>query len=351
MDKAINAIPKDQGELKDLAMGLRSYIRDPQEEGQAVRGMLFAQYLGGSLASAFVNMTQPFQVTLPWLSQYGGMKKAGAQLARALKDMGTKGFQYEADLAKACSLPKTMAWSAPGNPPADVAGPRRGRCARAMGRLQGMLEQRLPMHGSAPRWPGVSPLPWPSSSTAAAPLLPLTVWQRSRAFRTLCIRAQGGAGYAVCLFQGSETAMGTGHHRGHAVHLQDLQRVLSGADAAHVEQGGKEGKRAVGWSIAMLMLMGGAGGLPFAEDIEDLIDAGGQLMGYSMSVKQWRKQLMQDVLGKELADFIEQGVGSAWRAGGHFRTAGHGQPHPRYRPVPREARPQPGHAGDHRPGG
>ncbi|PIG09610.1 hypothetical protein CLU84_2540 [Comamonas sp. 26] len=59
MDTAIGAIPKEQGELKDLAMGLRSYIRDPQEEGQAVRGMLFAQYLGGSLASAFVNMTQP----------------------------------------------------------------------------------------------------------------------------------------------------------------------------------------------------------------------------------------------------------------------------------------------------
>ncbi|RYC76734.1 hypothetical protein BFJ63_vAg20389, partial [Fusarium oxysporum f. sp. narcissi] len=59
MDRAINDIPKEQGELKDLAMGLRSYIRDPQEEGQAVRGMLFAQYLGGSLASAAVNMTQP----------------------------------------------------------------------------------------------------------------------------------------------------------------------------------------------------------------------------------------------------------------------------------------------------
>jgi hypothetical protein len=52
-------------------------------------------------------------VTLPWLSQYGGMKKAGAQLARALKDMGTKGFQYEATWPRPCSLPKTMAWSAP----------------------------------------------------------------------------------------------------------------------------------------------------------------------------------------------------------------------------------------------
>jgi hypothetical protein len=31
-------------------------------------------------------------------------------------------------------------------------------------------------------------------------------------------------------------------------------------------------------------------------------------MGYNMSVKQWRKELMQDVLGKELAEFIEQGV-------------------------------------------
>ncbi|MEK7419965.1 MAG: PLxRFG domain-containing protein, partial [Pseudomonadota bacterium] len=101
MDRAINDIPKEQGELKDLAMGLRSYIRDPQEEGQAVRGMLFAQYLGGSLASAVVNMTQPFAVTLPWLSQFGGIRAASGQMARALKDMGTRGMKYEADLAHA----------------------------------------------------------------------------------------------------------------------------------------------------------------------------------------------------------------------------------------------------------
>lgn len=101
MDRAINDIPKELGELKDLAMGLRSYIRDPQEEGQAVRGMLFAQYLGGSLASAVVNMTQPFAVTLPWLSQFGGIRAASGQMARALKDMGTRGMKYETDLAHA----------------------------------------------------------------------------------------------------------------------------------------------------------------------------------------------------------------------------------------------------------
>ncbi|MBP7454944.1 MAG: PLxRFG domain-containing protein [Ottowia sp.] len=105
MDRAISNIPKREGELRDVAMGLRDYIKDPQEEGQAIRGMLFAQYLGGSVASAFVNMTQPFAVTIPWLSQYGGIKAAGAQMTRALNDMRRsftdKGFKYEADLAAA----------------------------------------------------------------------------------------------------------------------------------------------------------------------------------------------------------------------------------------------------------
>lgn len=49
------------------------------------------------------------------------------------------------------------------------------------------------------------------------------------------------------------------------------------------KQGGPEGKRAVGWALAMLLLMGGAGGMPFMEDAEDLIDGVGQMMGYNLS--------------------------------------------------------------------
>ena len=73
-------------------------------------------------------------------------------------------------------------------------------------------------------------------------------------------------------------------------------------------QGGKEGRRAVAWAAVMLLLMGGSGGLPFMEDLEDLIDGAGQLMGYNISSKQWRKQLLRDVVGKELGDFLDQGL-------------------------------------------
>lgn len=73
-------------------------------------------------------------------------------------------------------------------------------------------------------------------------------------------------------------------------------------------QGGPEGKRAVGWALAMLLLMSGAGGVPFMEDAEDLIDGAGQMMGYNISAKQWRKELLANVVGKELAEFMEQGI-------------------------------------------
>jgi hypothetical protein len=58
----------------------------------------------------------------------------------------------------------------------------------------------------------------------------------------------------------------------------------------------------------MLLLMSGAGGVPFMEDAEDLIDGAGQMMGYNISAKQWRKELLANVVGKELAEFMEQGL-------------------------------------------
>jgi alpha/beta superfamily hydrolase len=81
--RAASEIPKGQGELKDAAVKLAEYIKNPQEEAQGLRGVLFAQYLGGSVASALVNMTQPLAVTFPYLSQYGGAKAAAAQVSRA----------------------------------------------------------------------------------------------------------------------------------------------------------------------------------------------------------------------------------------------------------------------------
>lgn len=314
MEKAINAIPKEQGELKDLAMGLRDYIRDPQEEGQAVRGMLFAQYLGGSIASAFVNTTQPFAVTLPWLSQYGGMAKAGGQLARALKDMGRsiadKGFKYEPDLAKALQAAEDDGVVSPQEihqlmAQARGAGMLRAgdgsRLGNARAKASNLWEQGKVLWGqpfalaeqfnrrstfiAAYRTAKAEGMADPAGFARRAVVE--TQFQYSKANKPQW--ARGAIGGTLFTFKTYSVS-----------YLELMHRMWS--------QGGPEGKRAVGWAVAMLLLMGGAGGLPFMEDAEDLIDGAAQLMGYNVSAKQWRKQLLADVVGKEFADFMEQGV-------------------------------------------
>lgn len=310
METAIGKIPKEQGELKDLAMGLRDYIRDPQEEGQAVRGMLFAQYLGGSIASAFVNTTQPFAVTLPWLSQYGGMKKAGAQLARALKDMGTKGFKYEADLAKALQSAEDdgvvspqeihqlmaqargagMLRSGDGTRPGDLrakAGNLWEQGKVLWGQPFALAEQfnRRSTFIAAYRTAQDQGMADPAAFARKAVLETQFVYSKA----TKPKWARGAVGGTLFTFKTYSVS-----------YLELMHRMWN--------QGGPEGKRAVGWALAMLLLMSGAGGVPFMEDAEDLIDGAGQMMGYNISAKQWRKELLANVVGKELGEFMEQGL-------------------------------------------
>ena len=310
MDRAINDIPKEQGELKDLAMGLRSYIRDPQEEGQAVRGMLFAQYLGGSLASAVVNMTQPFAVTLPWLSQFGGIRAASGQMARALKDMGTRGMKYEPDLAHALKsaeddgvvspqeVHQLMAQargvgglrSGDGTKSGDAraaAGNAWERAKVAWGQPFALAEQfnRRSTFIAAFRIAKAQGMDDPGAFARTAVLETQFVYSKANKPQW----ARGAVGGTLFTFKTYSVS-----------YLELMQRMW--------KQGGPEGKRAVGWALAMLLLMGGAGGVPFMEDAEDLIDGVGQMMGYNLSSKQWRKEALAGIVGKELAEFLEQGV-------------------------------------------
>lgn len=308
MEAAIKEIPKEMGEIRDLAVGLRSYIQDPQEEGQAIRGMLFAQYLGGSIASAFVNMTQPFQITTPWLSQYGGMRKAASQMARALKDM--MGGKYEPDLAQALKAAEADGVVSPQEVHQLMAqargtgslrtgdGARAGDARAALsnnwerikvgwGQPFALAEQfnRRSTFIAAYRTAKDQDIPNPAEFARKAVLETQFVYSKANKMRW----GRGAVGGTLMTFKTYSVS-----------YLELMQRMWT--------QGGREGKRAVGWSVAILLLMSGAGGLPFMEDAEDLIDGAGQLMGYNISAKQWRKELLRDVVGKELSDFVEQGV-------------------------------------------
>ncbi|MFB9243983.1 PLxRFG domain-containing protein, partial [Massilia antarctica] len=62
--------------------------------------------------------------------------------------------------------------------------------------------------------------------------------------------------------------------------------------------------------LAVLLLMGGADGLPFEQDLEDAIDGILQRLGYNFSSKRSKQAFLTDTLGQGGADFVLKGVSS-----------------------------------------
>ena len=100
MNAAASEVPKEQGDVKDEAVRLVEFVRGTNDPSSKLRGLLFMQYLGGSVASALVNMTQPLTMTYPYLAQFSGAAKAGAILTKAVKDAVT-GVGSDRDLSRA----------------------------------------------------------------------------------------------------------------------------------------------------------------------------------------------------------------------------------------------------------
>jgi hypothetical protein len=73
-------------------------------------------------------------------------------------------------------------------------------------------------------------------------------------------------------------------------------------------QNGPEGKKAAALMLGMLMLMAGAGGLPFEDDLEDVVDSLAQWMGYNFSTKKAKQEFLEEQFGKPMARFIDKGI-------------------------------------------
>lgn len=316
LGKAVEAIPKAQGELKDAAVRLAEYIKNPQEEAQAVRGLLFAQYLGGSVASAFVNLTQPASVTFPWLSQFAGASKAAAELAKAARQMATKGYQYEADLAKALHAAEEDGTVSPQEVHQLMAqargqgslragdGTRAGdaralasnslaRLSVAWGKLFGAAEQvnRRMTFIAAYRVAKEQGMGNPAAFARRAVKETQFVYTKASKMRW----GRGAVGGMLMTFKTYSIS-----------YLELMGRLWTQGEKGSVQR--QEGRKAVLLMLAVLLLMSGAGGLPFADDAEDLIDGLAQLAGYNFSSQKAKEEFLAEVFGEELGRFIDKGV-------------------------------------------
>lgn len=307
--QATQEIPKDAGQLKDMAVKLTDYVRNPQEEAQQIRGLLFAQYLGGSLASAMVNMTQPFAVTMPYLSQWGGVAKSAIRMKGALAD-ALKASTGDAKLDAALKKAEADGIVAPQEVHQLIAQARGQSALKSSdGTTTGDAKALLSN--------GFSKLTilW-GKPFALAELFNRRVTFVA-AYRTAVEQGIADpAGFAAKAIADTQFVYNKGNKpqwaRGAVGSLAFTfkQYSISYMELLHrmATQGGPEGKKAAAFALAMLFLMSGAGGIPFMSDAEDVVDAIAQRLGYSFSTKQARRQFLISTLGEGAGAFVERGV-------------------------------------------
>lgn len=309
INQAVADIPKSAGELKDVAIKLADYVRNPQEEAQQLRGLLFAQYLGGSLASAMVNMTQPFAVTMPYLSQWGGVAKSAMRMKSALVDV-LKTSTGDAKLDAALKRAEAEGIVAP-QEVHQLMAQARGRAALQTG--DGTTAGDL--RANAGNLMSKVSLAWGKPFSAAEQFNRRITF--IAAYRTAVAEGmEDPARFAEEAIAETQFVYNKGNKPQWArgaiggVLFTFKQYSISYTELLHrmATQGGPEGKKAALFALGMLFLMGGAGGLPFVEDAEDVINGVLQRLGYSFSTKQARKQFLIDVMGAGAAEFVESGL-------------------------------------------
>jgi len=288
-----------QGDVKDEARALVEYVNNPKEEAQALRGLLFVQYIGGSIASAMVNLTQTLVQTLPYLSQYGGAIKAGARLssamktaladkiadpalakavARAEKDGVIKPqevFQLQAEASR--SLGSNLyarsllaAWGSMFQLAEQFNRRTAFIAAYETARQQGMADpfafaenavdetQSVFNKGNRPSW---------SRGAVGATLF---------TFKTFTIQ-----------------------------YLEFLKRLATAGEPGSPERA--QGRKAAALALLTLVMLSGMKGLPFADDADDLIDTVAQGLGYNWTTDAQRDKWLDALLGETFSDLVQHG--------------------------------------------
>lgn len=303
---------KGKGELLDTAVKLHQYITNPQEEVPALKGLLFAQFLGGSIAAGMVNLTQPVMVTFPYLSQYGGVAKAAGQMKNAMADAvkwasgkGTGDARLDAALKHAEEE--------------GIVSPQEVHSLMAQARGSGALKSG---DGTALGDTMAKGSNFLSKLTLlwGRPFALAEQYNRQvtfiAAFRTAVEQKIGNpalfAEKAVNETQFTYTkanrpqwargAIGSTlfTFKTYSISYVELLARMAGS--------GPDGRKAALLGLGVLFLMSGLQGLPGADDLDDVIDGLMQRLGYNFSSKMAKREFFAKLFGEGGAAFLMKGA-------------------------------------------
>jgi hypothetical protein len=282
MRAAVQRISK--GDVKDEAFKLMEYLQNPREEASKFRGFLFFNYLGGSLAAGIVNATQPILMTAPYLAQHANASTVTSQMITAAKEAVTHNFGD--DVKAALQNAEAEGLTSPHEIYQLMAEARVGMNKRILwrnmmkmwGSFFGFAEQfnRQTTFIAAYRIAkskGMNPV---KSYDFAKKAVEETQGIYNKGNRPNW--ARGAIGASVMTFKQYSIS-----------YLEFLKRLP---------------RKQLMIAAGILMAAAGLQGMPFREDIEDLLDTIGQWLGYPTNTDKSFKRAVLNAFGEDIGRFI-----------------------------------------------
>lgn len=296
------------GDLLDQAVKLMQYVQNGQEEAQAIRGLLFAQYIGGSLASAMTNLTQSLTTTWPTLSMHFGIGNSGRALTDALRIVKSNGAGdpvMQAALKRAeedgITAPQEVHHLM-----AQAAG--RGSLQTGDGTKVGDTLAKISNTAAKVQFAWGKAFGWAEQLNRKVAFAAAFSLARDKGM-------PDPFGFATKIVSETQYVMNKGNNPNWArgavgatlfTFKKFMVNYLEGL--ARMWGNGPEGKKAFALSLAILWMLAGFGGMPGGEDLDDLIDAFAQrVLDKNFSTKQAKREFFTEIFGKAGADFVMSG--------------------------------------------
>lgn len=293
VSNAIKYIPKEKGDVQAEAMKLRDYVMNPQDAGSGLSTIMFSWFMGGSVASAMVNLTQPVQSTLPYLTQFDGTG-AATEMAKAVPAAMGKAEIKDPELRNALKR-------------ASLEGVVD---AQEIFHLYALGSRRLASNANTQAALTLWGSMFAQVETFNRRLTFIAAW--NVAIKTNQSNPYGFAIRAVNQTQGIYNKVNRPNLArstvGRAVFTFKQFSIFTTEMLIRMWKAGPAGKRAVMIFMAIMFLAAGEEGLWGAKALDDLIDTLGQLAGFDTNMKRWKRSTAHKYLGKELGDFFLYGA-------------------------------------------
>lgn len=302
---------KRKGDVFDEAKELFDYVTEPKDPFTVGRSLMFGFFMGGSIGSAAVNLTQPFTQTLPHLYRFASLTEASKALMDGIKMAGKIVFgKYKprGELGEMLKMAKEFGIV----DPQETHHLYRMGSGSALNRFNLSRDLRTRMSGMSSLWgmmfARAESLNRYSTFIAAYNVAKKKGLDDKFNFAKVAVEETQGI---YSKENRPNWARGTGSLGTVGAMAFTFKQFSIGYTEMlyrNLFKNGAAGRRSAYLQLGVLMLLSGGLGMPFADDAEDLLDTAIQFGGGEGNTKRWLHDRVIQVLGEDLGMFALYGV-------------------------------------------